>query len=162
MQATAATQPQQIERIADLAAKIWRAHYVPLIGSEQVEYMLSAVQSVAAISASITDGCQYFLLSDDNQDIGYCAFEQRPDHCFLSKIYVDATCRGRGYGAQTLQFVEDAAVVADQQRLRLTVNKDNGASIAWYQRRGFEIIEEICIDIGQGYVMDDYLLEKQL
>ena len=151
------------QSVADLAAKIWRAHYTPLIGAEQVAYMLETVQSAEAIEASITDGCQYVLVRDDaEQDVAYYAFEQRDDHCFLSKLYVDADQRGQGYGAAALDEIEAICRQAGRQYLRLTVNKDNDASIAWYEARGFRRLEDICIDIGNGYVMDDYLMGKEL
>ena len=163
MQSVLVNSPALYQACAALAAKIWRAHYIPLIGAEQVQYMLETVQSAAAIEQSIVDGCQYFLLRDNADiDIGYCAYEQRDDHCFLSKLYLDADQRGSGYGAAALALVEEATRACGNQRICLTVNKDNLASIAWYERRGFQRIDDICIDIGNGYVMDDYLLEKQV
>lgn len=155
--------PDQVERIAQLARKIWRAHYISLIGAEQVTYMLRSIQSAEAISQAIAKGTVYHLLCDQQgHDVGYCAYEQRADHCFLSKLYVDAACRGQGYGQQALSLVEAAARDAQQASLRLTVNKDNCDSIQWYQRHGFEIVDEIVIDIGGGHVMDDYVLSKDI
>jgi hypothetical protein len=31
-----------------------------------------------------------------------------------------------------------------------------------YQKIGFEIIEELVIDIGNGFIMDDYKMEKSI
>jgi ribosomal protein S18 acetylase RimI-like enzyme len=45
--------------------------------------------------------------------------------------------------------------------LFLNVNKYNSA-IQFYHKIGFEIAKEEVIDIGNGFVMDDYVMEKQL
>ena len=44
----------------------------------------------------------------------------------------------------------------------LTVNKGNTDSIAVYLKSGFVVREEAVFDIGSGYVMDDYVMEKRL
>ena len=46
--------------------------------------------------------------------------------------------------------------------LWLTVNKDNAGAIAWYTRMGFKNAGAIVQDIGAGYVMDDYRMEKSI
>ena len=45
--------------------------------------------------------------------------------------------------------------------LRLNVNKYN-PTIDIYEHLGFRIIESEVNDIGKGYVMDDYVMEKRL
>ncbi len=153
---------EDAKRIAELAHVIWRDHYIPLIGEEQVSYMLEVLQSAEAIKTAMDDGVCYYLIQDAENDLGYLAYEQRSDHCFLSKLYVLAAQRGRGLGRAGLGMLRREASLAGNQRIRLTVNKDNAASIAWYQAQGFEIIDDIVIDVGSGYVMDDYLMELSL
>ena len=157
-----ATNLEDAKRIAQLAETIWHAHYTPLIGADQVAYMLQALQSAEAIFSAINQGVCYFLVQDAEEDAGYVAYDMRADHCFLSKLYIAADQRGRGLGRAVLLMVKRAATLAEVGSIRLTVNKDNADTIAWYQSHGFQTVEEIVIDVGSGYVMDDYLMELSL
>ena len=42
----------------------------------------------------------------------------------------------------------------------MQVNKANVRAIAAYKKAGFHIAQEAVFDIGHGFVMDDYLMEK--
>lgn len=44
--------------------------------------------------------------------------------------------------------------------LYLTVNRENAGSIAAYLAMGFRKVREQVTDIGEGYVMDDFIMEK--
>ncbi len=43
-----------------------------------------------------------------------------------------------------------------------TVNKYNDRSINAYKRMGFAVVEEAVVDIGGGFIMDDYKMVKDL
>jgi ribosomal protein S18 acetylase RimI-like enzyme len=58
--------------------------------------------------------------------------------------------------------VEQRARSRGAERLVLQVNKQNAAAIAFYQRQSFTIREAAVFDIGNGFVMDDYVMEKPL
>ena len=152
-----------IVRVDVLAGEIWREHYTPVIGAAQVEYMLENFQSAPAISRQIQEGYLYFLLRDSSgQDVGYCAIVPRKEELFLSKIYLLSAHRGRGYARQAITFVESEARERKLPRITLTVNKNNHASIQAYQKMGFTIYGTIVQDIGNGFVMDDYAMAKQV
>src|SRR5574337_418624 len=150
----------QIERVASLAREIWTEHYTPIIGSGQVEYMLGKFQSREAIAAQIRAGVLYFLMRDGREDIGYLAAQPRGDELFLSKIYVVSRRRGRGHGRDAIGFVESLARAKRLRKIVLTVNKNNREFIAAYERTGFKRTKELAQDIGSGFVMDDYQMEK--
>ena len=156
--------PEEVGQVAALARKIWSAHYTPLIGTDQVEFMLDKFQSVEPITEQIEkEGYLYYLLlSCDDEAVGYCAFQERGDTLFLSKVYVDHAARGKGYGRAIMRFAEATADRLGLNRLSLTVNKDNTGSIAVYKKMGFEVVDAICPDIGGGYVMDDYVMSLTL
>lgn len=44
----------------------------------------------------------------------------------------------------------------------LNVNKHNAVAIAAYERCGFRIASGVEIDIGGGFVMDDWVMERAL
>jgi ribosomal protein S18 acetylase RimI-like enzyme len=80
----------------------------------------------------------------------------------ISKLYVRKSERGHGLGKKTLRFVENLGLQRGITRIWLTVNKNNAHSIAWYSRMGFRNAGSIIQDIGGGFVMDDFRLEKTI
>jgi len=153
---------EEIGAVEALAREIWTEHFTPIIGAAQVEYMLEKFQSRAAISGQIREGYSYFLLEERGSRIGYLAVQPREHELFLSKIYVKACERGRGYGRAAVRFAEGLAAERNLTRMMLTVNKDNTGSIKAYERLGFEKIAAAVQDIGGGFVMDDYHMAKDL
>ncbi|MCO7226481.1 GNAT family N-acetyltransferase [Pleionea sp. CnH1-48] len=157
------TNDSELQQIEALAEIIWHEHYTPIIGTEQVLYMLDKFQSFNAMKQQIEqDGYQYYSMFEDSKLVGYFAIQSRGSRCFLSKLYVDKQCRGRGFSRQALIFIDEQAKATGCSHISLTVNKYNSGSIAAYKKMGFEQIDEVVADIGSGYVMDDYVLEKTL
>ncbi len=146
--------------VENLAREIWTEHYNPIIGSEQVEYMLERFQSGEAILQQITLGILYFLITADEEVVGYIAVHPKSDELFLSKIYVRSDQRGRGYGKKAVQFAETLAHARRLNKIVLTVNKNNVDSIRAYEKMGFKNTGSLVQDIGNGFVMDDYKMEK--
>lgn len=157
------TSPEQVTTVARLAREIWNEYYVPLIGRAQVDYMVAKFQTAAAMQAQIDEGYEYFLIHDDATPVGYAAIrhDAADARMFISKLYLLAGKRKSGAGRYMLAEIERRARERGATRLWLTVNKGN-PSVAAYQRLGFEIAEAIVMDIGGGFVMDDYRMEKAL
>ena len=154
----------EIEITAQLANKIWNQHYIPIIGQAQVDYMVDKFQSVPAITEQITKGYRYFISYHQNTPVGYMALvaNEVEKKLMISKIYIDTEFRGLNLGSGLLNFAIQEAKNKSYKLIWLTVNKNNSNSIKWYEKRGFNIKEKIVMDIGNGYVMDDYLMEMVL
>lgn len=146
--------------IEALAGEIWREYYTPIIGKEQVCYMLDKFQSKAAISRQIKSGFLYFLIKKDAGCIGYIGAVPRGNELFLSKLYLTSEYRRKGYGRQAIDFIEGLAKEKKCSKITLTVNKNNLDTIKAYQRCGFANTGPVVQDIGNGFVMDDYKMEK--
>ncbi|MCO5725578.1 GNAT family N-acetyltransferase [Robiginitalea marina] len=157
-----ATHPEDAREIAGLASTIWREHYTPIIGKAQVEYMLERFQSAAAIADQIKGGMQYYLILSGGHAVGYLAFEKQGEGLFLSKIYLLNEFRGKGLGREAMEFISREARDRGCSTISLTVNKNNTRSIAAYEGMGFKKKEALVMDIGGGFVMDDYRMEKAL
>jgi len=151
----------QVAEIARVARDVWNEHYVPLIGQAQVDYMVAKFQSADAIQSQIDAGCEYFEIHQGDDFVGYAAIrhDAADARLFISKLYVLAAYRKCGAGRQTLAAIERLARDRGVTRLWLTVNKGN-PSVRAYERLGFEIVEAIVVDIGGGFVMDDYKMER--
>jgi diamine N-acetyltransferase len=157
------TTPQQIDAVAGLAREIWYEYYVALIGWAQVDYMVAKFQSSGAVARQIREGYEYFLIQRNGQDLGYCAVQPQATDgsLFLSKLYLLHDVRGGGTGRVCMEFIEQLARRRGLNLLWLTVNKGNPA-VKTYERLGFRIAADLVMDIGGGFVMDDYRMEKSL
>ncbi len=147
----------EIERLASLAREIWTQHYTPVIGANQVDYMLRHFHGPEQISAQLAEGTLYFWLQVDGKEVGYMALDPVPDPAYLSKFYLLETLRGKGLARRGLDYLCSLVPGKD---LQLTVHKHNVDSIAAYQALGFVIEKPIITDIGNGFVMDDYQMRK--
>jgi RimJ/RimL family protein N-acetyltransferase len=156
------TTENQIEAVELLAREIWTEHYTPIIGKEQVSYMLNRFQTKQPIFEQIKSGMLYFLMQEDNEFIGYIALQQKEHKLFLSKIYVKLGKRRRGYGTKAVHFAEAFAKARSLTKIILTVNKNNVNSIKAYKKMGFKNSGSIVQDIGGGFFMDDFTMEKSI
>ena len=160
---TAIDDPAELDLVASLAREIWYEYYVPLIGKAQVDYMVERFQTSSAMAAQMREGYEYFLVRRDARPIGYCAVQAQPAErtLFLSKFYLLRDARGAGTGREFLAFIVELARARGLVSIWLTVNKGN-PSVRAYERMGFRITADLRMDIGQGFVMDDYRMEKAL
>lgn len=155
---------EQLRIVKDLAYKIWPNAYSEILAEAQLDYMLENFYAIPALEAQMEAG-QVFLLAEEKGDyLGFAAFEincKNSSKTKLHKIYVLPTTQGTGLGKIFLQEVENRARQANNTHLFLNVNKYNKAQ-QFYEKQNFEIILEEVIPIGNGYVMDDYVMEKTL
>ena len=153
----------QISRLALMAKQIWEEYYPAIISQGQIAYMIDTFQSPAAIESQIKDGMQYYLTIVNSEEIGYLAYSvEQGDALFLSKIYIKQDFRGKGYGRQVFEFINQQARKNRCQIVWLTVNKHNKAAIDVYLKIGFTISEAVKKDIGNGFYMDDYVMEHNI
>jgi ribosomal protein S18 acetylase RimI-like enzyme len=153
---------KQIEMVESLAKEIWTEHYTPIIGREQVCYMLDRFQTKKAVSDEIGAGVLYFLIESGGELIGYVAVQPKRAELFLSKIYIRSSNRSSGYGRKAVQFIERLARKRGLRKISLTVNKNNTGSLKAYEKLGFRNLGPVIKDIGGGFVMDDYRMEKNV
>lgn len=154
------TENQQLETIQALGAIIWNECYSSIISPQQIEYMLHRFQSVSAMEEQQRNGYQYYLLQQADVPIGYIGLQPAEGKMLLSKLYLLQQSRGKGYAQQAFAFVEKQGAMQQCSHIWLTVNKNNTRAIRAYQKQGFITIREQVVEIGQGFVMDDYVMEK--
>jgi GNAT superfamily N-acetyltransferase len=154
-----------LAKIARLAGVIWPAHYPGIISSEQIEYMLAKMYSLDTLREEILQrGIRYELLLVGDEPAGFAAHgpTDQPKIFKLHKIYLLPECQGHGLGSLLLRHCESEVRQLGADRLMLTVNKRNAKAMAAYQRNGFTLTESVVVDIGGGFVMDDYVMTKEL
>lgn len=151
--------------IAKLAGVIWRAVYPGIISREQIEFMLARMYSPGTLRDEIrSQGIRFYLLVVDGRRAGFASIgpTAAPGVWKLHKLYLRPELHGRGLGSRLLQHCEAEARRAGARRLILAVNKRNASAIAAYQRNGFAVAESVTVDIGGGFVMDDFIMAKDV
>jgi len=156
---------EHLSAISELAGVIWRACYPGIITNEQIDYMLARMYSLDVLRDEIrSQGIRHDLLLVDGKPAGFASYgpTSEPGMMKLYKLYLLPEMHGRGLGSRLLQHVEREVRAVAGRRLILSVNKRNTKAITAYKRNGFAIVESVVTDIGGGFVMDDYVMAKEL
>ncbi len=152
---------KDIKTIQDLAQKSWEHAYKNILAAEQIDYMLGLMYSEVAIAGHLANlNYHYYIILDDETPVGFVGFEINTEEntTKLHRIYFIREAHGKGFGRLALQFVIKQAAEAGDQRIILAVNKNNTAK-QFYESQGFKLYDEGVFEIGNGFVMDDYLME---
>jgi len=153
-----------IDKVSELAYEVWNQHFVAIIGQEQVDYMLDKFQNSNAIARQISDGYEYYLIANNDKNVGYLGLltDINTSKMMISKFYIKQGSRGLGIGSAALKYVQQLAKQRKLNKAWLTVNRHNKKTIDWYLKQHFVITDEVKKDIGQGFYMDDYIMELEI
>jgi len=149
-----------LDIIGILAQAIWFDHYIPIIGEEQVVYMLNKLYHVEALRKQINDGQVFYMISEGEDPLGFAAIEERGEGLFLNKFYILTQEQGKGIGQKV--FEELLSFYKDKKWIKLQVNRQNYKSINFCFKLGFKIEQVADFDIGDGYFMNDFVMIKNL
>lgn len=149
----------QIRTLADKADEVWHEFFPALLSCEQIDYMVARFQSYQALGEQIGSGYEYFLLEREGEIIGYTGIKADKGKLFLSKLYLLAPYRGKGNATPVFEFLESLCRERGLGAIWLTVNRHNARSVAVYEKKGFKTVRAQVTDIGNGFVMDDYIME---
>jgi ribosomal protein S18 acetylase RimI-like enzyme len=154
---------EEVAYLAQLASEIWYEYFVSIISNEQIDYMVEKFQSVHAITDQIKNqGYEYYFMNVNGKTIGYLGIKQEEGKLFLSKLYIQKEHRGKGYASQAMEFLVEICKDRRLGIIWLTVNRYNDATIAVYEKKGFRTVRTQVADIGNGFVMDDNIMEKEI
>ncbi len=151
--------------IQHLANTIWPKAYGNIISETQIKYMLHLIYSSDALKQQMKKKNQFILVAENYDHIGFAAYSPKINDYKniyrLHKIYVLPNHPTKGIGSFLLNFIIEDCKANNASTLELNVNKHNTA-IEFYTKKGFKILREEVIDIGNGYVMDDYVMALSL
>lgn len=161
-------QPDELPILENLARQIWPATYADIISQEQIDYMLNWMYSCETLQKQRAEGHEFYILALDGHDIGFIALEwAHVAHAVfkrqlkINKLYVLTDFQGKGAGRVLVEKATERALATACEAIFLHVNKANQAK-NFYLQLGFQVREEAIFDIGNGFVMDDYIMEVQL
>ena len=151
-----------IPTIKEIAEKAWRPTYDHILTEQQTLYMLDLMYNSHTLENQIKGKIAFFMVYLGQEIVGYFAVENINEQIVkLHKLYLDPTQKQKGLGRKIIQYVKDWTLKNHRNCIILNVNKYNSA-VHFYQKVGFTIREEMILDIGEGYVMDDYIMQLHL
>lgn len=153
------TNIELVYSLSAMAEEIWHEHFDPIIGKAQVDYMLEKFLSPEALVEQINNGYEYFLISYDYTFAGFAGIHEKDDELFLSKLYIHKDFRGKKIASYMFQKFIEICKMRNLSKIWLTCNRHNANTLAIYEHLGFVKVREEVTDIGNGFVMDDYILE---
>jgi N-acetylglutamate synthase-like GNAT family acetyltransferase len=150
---------EDIPTIQEIAEEAWRPTYGPILTEEQTLYMIPMMYASEVLIPQIG---LFSVLEVDGVAIGYCAFEKQTDtEGKLHKLYLRPSLKQKGAGTFIIDQISQQARNLGLQSIYLNVNKLNSA-VDFYLKKGFIKESEMILDIGNGYVMDDYVMRLML
>ena len=150
----------ELHIVTSLSHQIWPVAYREIITTAQIEYMLKTMYSEEALQNNLKDGHVFLIAEIDKTPIAYAGFQPHfpmLNTAKLHKLYVLPNLQGKNIGRQLFHEVQEQSRKAHCNHLILQVNRNNPAQF-FYQKLGMYIQEEQVIDIGNGFVMDDYIM----
>lgn len=155
---------KDISIIQDIAYKTWPITFAEILSETQIKYMLNWMYSTESLQNQMENNNHFILAKDDNEYLGFAAFEhhyKNTNSTRLHKIYLLPSSQGKGIGKKLISEVENRTKWVNDITLELNVNRFNQA-IDFYKWIGFEIIKQEDIAIGEGFLMEDYVMMKLL
>ena len=151
--------------ISALAPEIWRYAYEGILSAAQIDYMLNWMYSPEKLRTDYKEGVKFRLIKHQEKAVGFFAYFECPENrsvLKLDKLYLSPAFHGQGVGQMVLDHLSGCASDAGYTALKLNVNKANKRAVTAYTRNGFKKKESVKVDIGSGFFMDDYVMEKKL
>lgn len=151
-----------IATIRKLANIIWPPTFSEILSAEQISYMLELIYSEKSLQKQITEGHIFLIAENNNTPVAYADYSLLKNDVYkLHKIYVLPSQQGKSIGRLLIEYIIQTIKKENAASLLLNVNRDNKAK-DMYEKIGFTVIGEEDIDIGEGYFMNDYIMEKKL
>ena len=153
---------KDIPLLRELTFRVWPQTYANILTQEQIDYMLEMMYSADALEKQIAEGCQFIIVYENGNPAGFASYQETESGVWkLHKIYILPNQQGKGTGKFVLNHIITAIKQLNAKALQLQVNRHNKAR-DFYEKLGFAVIKIADFDIGNGYFMNDYVMEKQL
>ena len=154
---------QDIPAIQSIAFATWPVTYGEILSEQQLDYMLDLIYSESSLRKQMINKKFIILFDERQQPQGFASYFtlEDPDIFKLDKLYVFPKMQGSGSGKALLNYVIDDVINQGATALRLNVNIHNKAK-SFYEKNGFSVIGEADIDIGNGYFMNDFIMQRKL
>ncbi|MBC7946483.1 MAG: GNAT family N-acetyltransferase [Chitinophagaceae bacterium] len=154
--------PDDLRLVREMALEIWPTTYSSILTPDQLAYMLERIYSSRSLEEQMQMGQEFILVYQESTPVGFASFSDvEKGVTKLHKLYVMASQQGKGTGRYVLDQVIDQMKKKGNNILRLNVNRHNPAR-NFYEKIGFTVVAKEDVDIGNGYFMNDYVMERRL
>ncbi|WP_264537234.1 GNAT family N-acetyltransferase [Flavobacterium sp. N1736] len=154
-----------IKLIQNIVHITWPITYGEILSKEQLDYMLDLFYSDEALTDQYNKKEQlFYMIYEDKTNIGFIGIEhnyKEENTTKIHKIYLLPETQGKGIGKKVINAIAKMALENNSKVLSLNVNRFNSA-LSFYKKIGFEVVDEVNIEIGNGYLMEDYVMEKKI
>lgn len=149
--------------IQSIAQQTWPKTFGAILSPEQIQYMLTQMYSISALQEQVQQKHHHFILAKwKNEYVGYASYElhyKKSSQTKIHKLYLLPEAQGKSTGRLLLDEIATQAKKKGDVALSLNVNRYNSA-IQFYEKVGFQKTGEENIDIGNGFLMEDFIFEK--
>lgn len=153
------------ETIRAIAKIVWPVTYSEILSDEQLEYMFEMMYSVKSLQEQANKKKHHFIIAyENNKALGFASYEidcEKTNKTKVHKIYILPNLQGKGIGKRIIEFISNEAIKKQNKAIYLNVNRYNSAK-DFYLKIDFKIVKEEDIEIGSGYLMEDYVMEKSI
>jgi GNAT superfamily N-acetyltransferase len=153
---------EDISVIRTLAEEVWPSTYQHILSAGQISYMMDLFYSSGSLTQQFARD-SFIIACLDNDPVGFASYNSHSSDGIykLHKLYVRSTTQGRGLGSALIHFIIASLKLKKARALDLNVNRHNKA-LVFYEKKGFKIIYEEDIDIGNNFWMNDYVMRLQI
>jgi diamine N-acetyltransferase len=158
--------PEDWPAIRTIACKTWPHTFCAVMPKEQIDYMLELIYNEQSLKEQMVKKKHQFLLVLKNDDpVGFASYElnyRNASQLMVHKIYLLPQSQGLGIGTKVFDYLTGIAKTNNQKLLRLKVFYKNNKAEAFYKKYGFANAGTESTDIGNGYIILDNVMEKQV
>lgn len=155
------TKVEDLAKVEKLAREIWPKAFKEIVSNEQINFMLDWMYNLEKMQEEIKNGTVYKLIYYKNKPIGYFAYTKNQKTIKMDKLYVIPEKQKIGIGSKVIDHIFECVTETSLDSLILAVNKKNSNAIKSYKSNDFKIVDEVNNSIGNGFFMDDYIMEKK-
>ena len=146
--------------VREIAQITWPITYREILSSEQLDYMFEWMYNLETLQNQVEEGQLFYVLKENGKPLGFIGielFSSKTNDLKIQKIYVLPDAQGKGVGKKLIEKAIEIAQEKGIEQVILNVNRFNKA-VSFYQKLDFKITSEVNIDIGKGYLMEDYIM----
>ncbi len=155
---------QDVQLIRQLAEQTFHVTYLPLQPKDKVDYLFDLMYNTSSLTAQMNKGQQFILAKDETGYLGYASYEinyKDQGKTKIHKIYIMPTAQGKGVGKELVNYIGGIAGQNKNTIVLLDVFRHNPA-VQFYEKMGFKKVGEQITEVGNGFVMDDFVMEKSV
>jgi ribosomal protein S18 acetylase RimI-like enzyme len=159
-----AATPHDLPLIRKLAEQIFHITYLPLQPKDKVDYLFDLMYSPTSLAKQMSEGQKFIIAKEETEHLGFASYEincKKPSVTKIHKLYVLANAQGKGVGKKLVDAIAGIATQSNNQVLSLNVYRQNPV-IDFYEKLGFKKVNDVDIDVGNGFTMNDFVMEKRL